>query len=68
MLNLHKENKKLGEDEKLSFTDDASMLEKNNGHIYHILGDELSLKITTPLDLVYAKCLYNKQFNNINIK
>lgn len=63
MLKLHIENRELGENENLSYTDDASMLEKNGGKIYHILGDELAFKITTPADLAYAKCLYNQQIS-----
>lgn len=57
---LHEEYETLGLDEKTAFTDDSSMLEKHGDKVYNIQGDELAFKITTPLDLLYARMLYTK--------
>ncbi len=59
MINLHEKYEKNGENEKTAFTDDSSMIENSNGKIYHIIGDELAFKITTPADLIYARNLYS---------
>ena len=44
-------------------TDDASLLEKTGIPVHLIPGEETNLKITTPLDLEFAKFLSNHSFN-----
>ena len=44
-------------------TDDASLLEKTGIPLHLIPGEETNLKITTPLDLEFAKFLSNHSFN-----
>lgn len=44
-------------------TDDASLLEKTGIAVHLIPGEETNLKITTPLDLEFAKFLSNHSFN-----
>ncbi len=44
-------------------TDDASLLEKTGIPVHLITGEETNLKITTPLDLEFAKFLSNHSFN-----
>ena len=44
-------------------TDDASLLEKTGIPVHLIPGEETNLKITTPLDLEFAKFLSNYSFN-----
>ena len=44
-------------------TDDASLLEKTGIAVHLIPGEETNLKITTPLDLEFAKFLSNYSFN-----
>ncbi len=44
-------------------TDDASLLEKTGIPVHLIPGEETNLKITTPLDLEFAKFLSNHFFN-----
>ncbi|MFZ8919524.1 MAG: 2-C-methyl-D-erythritol 4-phosphate cytidylyltransferase [bacterium] len=43
--------------------DDASLLEKTGIPVHLIPGEETNLKITTPLDLEFAKFLSNHSFN-----
>ncbi len=44
-------------------TDDASLLEKTGIPVHLIPGEETNLKITTPLDLEFARFLSNHSFN-----
>jgi len=44
-------------------TDDASLLEKTGIPLHLIPGEETNLKITTPLDLEFARFLSNHSFN-----
>jgi 2-C-methyl-D-erythritol 4-phosphate cytidylyltransferase len=44
-------------------TDDASLIEKTGIPIHFIPGEETNLKITTPLDLEFARFLSNHPFN-----
>ena len=44
-------------------TDDASLIEKTGIPIHFIPGEETNLKITTPLDLEFARFLSNHHFN-----
>ena len=41
----------------ITFTDDASVFENNNGEIKTIIGDEKNLKITTKEDLKISSYL-----------
>ena len=45
-------------------TDDASLLEKTGIPVHLIPGEETNLKITTPLDLEFARFLSNHSLNN----
>ena len=45
-------------------TDDASLLEKNGIPVHFIPGEETNLKITTPLDLEFARFLSNHSLNH----
>ena len=45
-------------------TDDASLLEKTGIPVHLIPGEETNLKITTPLDLDFARFLSNHSLNN----
>ena len=45
-------------------TDDASLLEKTGIPVHLIPGEEKNLKITTPLDLEFARFLSNHSLNN----
>ncbi|MEK9974593.1 MAG: 2-C-methyl-D-erythritol 4-phosphate cytidylyltransferase [Deltaproteobacteria bacterium] len=45
-------------------TDDASLLEKTGIPVHLIPGEETNLKITTPLDLEFARFLSNHSFNH----
>ena len=45
-------------------TDDASLLEKAGIPVHLIPGEETNLKITTPLDLEFARFLSNHSLNN----
>ena len=45
-------------------TDDASLLEKTGIPVHLITGEEKNLKITTPLDLEFARFLLNHSLNN----
>jgi len=38
-------------------TDDASVIERAGGHVHTVLGEEMNLKITTPVDLAVAEYL-----------
>ncbi len=49
--------------ENWDVTDDASLLEKTGIPVHLIPGEETNLKITTPLDLEFAKFLSNHYFN-----
>lgn len=41
----------------IAFTDDASVVQKNNARLSYIEGERLNIKITTPQDLVLARAI-----------
>ena len=52
--------------ENWEVTDDASLLEKTGIPVHLIPGEETNLKITTPLDLDFAKFLLSRSLNRQN--
>ena len=58
---LHEEFSSLGLSEDTAFTDDASMLDCKGGKVVYVKGDDLSFKITTVFDLMFAKFLYSSR-------
>ena len=47
-----------------SFTDDASVVEKMGEKIFMVEGNIENIKITTPVDLLFANCLINQKTNS----
>jgi 2-C-methyl-D-erythritol 4-phosphate cytidylyltransferase len=41
-------------------TDDATLVEENNFHVYLVKGNEENIKITTPLDLAMCELILTK--------
>ena len=51
----------LGADEARAATDDAGLVEAIGGSVQTVAGDELSLKVTRPLDLALARLLADQE-------
>ena len=60
-LNISQE---VPQQEDWEVTDDASLLERAGIPVHLIPGEETNLKITTPLDLEFARFLSNHSLNN----
>ena len=57
LIRAHEAGASLGADEAAAATDDAGLVEAIGGSVQIVAGDELSLKVTRPLDLALAQIL-----------
>ena len=57
LMRAHEAGASLGADEAAAATDDAGLVEAIGGSVQTVAGDELSLKVTRPLDLALAQIL-----------
>ncbi len=57
LMCAHEAGASLGADEAAAATDDAGLVEAIGGSVQTVAGDELSLKVTRPLDLAIARLL-----------
>ena len=48
------------QDEKETFTDDASVVEALGKEVHHFKGDRTNIKLTTPEDFIFAEALLNR--------
>ncbi|MBP3222440.1 MAG: 2-C-methyl-D-erythritol 4-phosphate cytidylyltransferase [Actinomycetaceae bacterium] len=55
LRNVHQKYKDTADDETISATDDASLIEQAGGKVIAVQGSEFSMKITRPLDMVVAE-------------
>ena len=61
LIRAHEAGASLGADEAAAATDDAGLVEAIGGSVQTVAGDELSLKVTRPLDLAIARLLADAQ-------
>ena len=48
------------QNEKVTFTDDASVVEALGKEVHHFKGDRTNIKLTTPEDFIFAEALLNR--------
>ena len=48
------------QNEKVTFTDDASVVEAMGKEVHHFKGDRTNIKLTTPEDFIFAEALLNR--------
>ena len=48
------------QDEKETFTDDASVVEALGKEVHHFRGDRTNIKLTTPEDFIFAEAILNR--------
>ena len=61
LTRAHEAGASLGADEAVAATDDAGLVEAIGGSVQTVAGDELSLKVTRPLDLALARLLADQE-------